>query len=813
MAKLRAYKAKRRFTETTEPEGKVESTATGSLFVVHKHHARRMHYDLRLEFEGTLKCWAVPEGPCLDTKVRRLAVQTEDHPVSYATFEGRIPEGNYGAGGTIVWDKGDWATAQDFNEGLARGEIKFRLHGEKLRGGWALVRLADSPKNWLLIKERDAEARPLADYDVLKEAPRSVLSGLLVEDFDAPAEASVKRKAGSPARLKGAIKAALPDLVAPQLPTLVASVPAGEDWLHEIKYDGYRTLARIDGGTVRLITRNGHDWTKRYGVLADAFKALLCKSALIDGEIVVQDAKGASKIGLLEDALSHGRSHEFTFFAFDLIYLDGYDLSAVPLHERKAALKALIGPHLHAHSAIQYSDHIEGEGAALFANASRIGLEGIVSKKRNAKYTPGRSASWLKIKHQEVGSFAVIGFTTSGPKHVAALVLAERGPALRYCGKVGSGFSDRASQEVFARLSPAAIDRPAVEVPRMPDTVWIDPDRFDAEVIYRDVTPSGALRHATFAGLSEHRGAIMKPKLVKDSDLAAIHLTNPEREMFEGSGATKLDIALYYARVADWMLPDLFNRPVSLIRCPTGKLGDCFYQRHAFAGLPPGVSTIDLKEEEGRNAYVYIKDARGFLALSQFGVVEFHPWACRVDEPDKPDRLIIDLDPAPDVAWPQVLRAAEVVRERANGLGLVPFARTTGGKGMHVVVPLVRGHSWAMHKSFSQGIAKALAKENPRLFTASPVKSDRKGRIFLDYGRNFRGSTAVASFSLRARVALTVATPVAWEELSGIVGPEAFDRKSVPARLARLSKDPWADFDGAAAAITQKARRDIGLKD
>ncbi|MFO1186115.1 MAG: DNA ligase D [Alphaproteobacteria bacterium] len=583
--------------------------------------------------------------------------------------------------------------------------------------------------------------------------------------------------------------------------------------MHEIKYDGYRTLARIDGRDIRLITRNGHDWTKRYGALADAFKELSCKTALIDGEVVVQDAKGASKINLLESALSEGRSHDFTFFAFDLLHLDGYDLSAVPLEARKKTLKALIDPHVHARSAIQYSDHMEGDGAALFARACRIGLEGVVSKKRNARYSPGRSTSWVKIKRQHVGSFAVVGFTTNAPRHIAALVLAERGTALRYCGKVGSGFSEAAARDLYAQLSKVAVARPSIVVPDMPGAIWIDPGRFDAEVTYRDVTPTGALRHASYISLSQHKGAVMKRRLLKDSDLAAIHLTNPDREMFEGSGATKLDIALYYARVADWMLPDLFNRPVSLIRCPTGKLEDCFYQRHAFAGLPPGVATIDIKEEEGRNAYVYIKDAKGFLGLSQFGVVEFHPWACRIDEPEKPDRLIIDLDPAPDVPWAHVLRGAEIVRERVNALGLSPFVRTTGGKGIHVVVPLVRRHAWAAHKSFSQGVARALARDEPRLFTASPVKADRKGRIFLDYGRNFRGSTAVASFSLRARAALTVATPVAWEELSGIVGPEAFDRRTVPERLAQLTKDPWADFDTAAAAITQKARRDVGLKE
>ncbi|MBL8550301.1 MAG: DNA ligase D [Hyphomonadaceae bacterium] len=836
MPKLDTYKAKRRFGVTPEPEG-AEPVGPGAdpVFVIQKHAARRLHYDLRLEIGGALRSWAVPEGPCLDTKIRRLAVQTEDHPMEYGGFEGRIPSGEYGAGGVIVWDRGTYVTLEpDVEKALAKGELKFRLVGEKLRGGWTLVRLKEkdapkdgksSGKNWLFIKERDDEARPLAEYDVLKEAPDSVISGLSVEDLKqlvAP-EAPKAIARPNPARIKGAVKAPMPKLVSPQLASTIEAPPEGEGWLHEIKYDGYRTIVRIETGPksereVKLFTRNQHDWTHRYRALAEAFAKLDATSAIIDGEAAVQDARGVTNIALLESALSESRGHDVTYFAFDLLYLDGYDLSAAKLIDRKRALAGLLAPLIAPNAHIQLSEHIQSDGAAFFAHANRMGLEGIISKRADAPYVQARTKSWVKVKRAYVGDFIVIGYTRSAAMPIAALIIAEEvDGVLTYVGRVT--FNEAVAKEwpkqILAQPTLEASVAPIPKTAPKPNGVTIFTQPFAvARIAFNSRADDGAPRQPVLLGLQRYvkPQAQKKRKLVTDRDLAAIRLTNPEREMFEGSGVTKLDLAIYYARVGDWMLPELLRRPVSLIRCPTGALKDCFYQRHAFHGLPPGIGTIDLSDEEGRGAFIYVENAQGFLALSQFGAVEFHPWGCRIDDPEHPDRLVIDMDPDPTVAWPEVKSAAELLRARLQDLGFEPFLRTTGGKGLHLVMALTKSHDWAMLKGFAEAFARAAAKDAPNVFTASPVKEHRKRKIYLDYVRNARGASAVASYSLRANTDFTVAAPIAWEELRNLQSPREFDRKSVPQRLSRLGKDPWEELESSAAAISLKARRAVGLK-
>ncbi len=812
-ANLNTYRAKRRFAETPEPAGGAGGS-DAPLYVIQKHHARRMHYDLRLEMGGTLKSWAVPEGPSLDPKVRRFAKLVEDHPIEYGGFEGRIPAGNYGAGTVIIWDHGTYVTLDDPEALLAKGEIKFRLAGEKLTGGWMLKRLPDDPTNWLLIKERDPSARPMAEYDVLEEAPNSVVTGRPVDE-EPVVRAAVRRKAA--AKIAGAVARPMPAKWKPQLATPAEAAPKGKGWLHEIKYDGYRTLVFFDGGQVRLITRNGHDWTNRYTALAKAFAKLPCKTAILDGEVAVQDPRGVTSLDLLEEALSEGASHAMTYFAFDLCYLDGYDLSAARLADRKAALHGLIDPLIDERSPVQFSEHIEGDGDALFAQASRLGLEGIVSKKADARYVQARAASWVKVKRVDVDTFVIIGYLSNMPRSASSLILAEeRDGELVYACRVGSGIGDAKARELFAALSKAERDAPVIAVPRTPGAHWVEPN-WTIELGYRSRSTGGAPRAPVLLSWAPRKAAArptkaLKPRLVGDRELAAVQLTNPEREIFAGSGVTKLDLAIYYARVGDWLLPEMLRRPVTIFRCPSGDLKDCFYQRHAFAGLPRGVETVHLKDEEGRAAFISVTAPEGYLGLTQFGAIEFHLWGCHIDDPEHPDRIVIDLDPDEMLPWARVCDAAEMLRERLEDLGFRVFLRTTGGKGLHLVVALAGGHDWPLVKGFAEAFARAAASDAPNLFTAVASKERRKGRIYIDYLRNGRGASAIASYSLRARPGFPAATPIAWEELRKLSGGNAFNRLNLPRRLETLAADPWDELVSSAVKITPKMRNAIGMK-
>ncbi len=593
-------------------------------------------------------------------------------------------------------------------------------------------------------------------------------------------------------------------------------MPQGPGWIHEIKYDGYRTLVFFDRGKVRLITRNSHDWTKRYDALAKAFARLPCETAILDGEVVVQDPRGVTSLNLLEEALSEGKSHAMTYFAFDLCYLDGHDLSAVPLLERKRALAGLLDPLIDSRSPIQLSDHIDGDGNALFAQASRMGLEGIVSKRDDSRYVQRRSPEWVKIKRTEIGTFVVVGYIANAPNCVTSLLVAEeRDGELVYACRAGSGISETKGRELFALLSKAQRKSPAVPVPRTPGAHFIEPD-WTAEIGFASRSSQHSPRQPVFFSLAERMQrkttASLKPRLVGDRELAAVHLTNPQREMFAGSGVTKLDLALYYARVGDWLLPELLRRPVSLLRCPTGAMADCFFQRHSFAGLPDGVETVDLSDEEGRAAFITITKAKGYLALTQFGAVEFHAWGCHVDDPEHPDRLVIDLDPDEGLTWTRVCDAAEILRGRLEGMGLRTFLRTTGGKGLHLVMALAPGQGWPLVKGFAEAFARAVAADMPKLFTAVSSKEKRRDRIYVDYLRNARGASAIASYSLRARPGFPVAVPIAWKELRGLSGGNAFTHVNVLKRLETLVADPWDALESTGVEITQTMRRDVGMK-
>ena len=801
--RLDAYRGKRDFARTSEPHG-AEGGAGGARFVVHKHHATADHYDLRLELGGVLKSWAVPKGPSLDPAEKRLAVETEDHPLEYADFEGVIPAGEYGGGPMIVWDRGVWAPMGDPEADLAAGAFKFRLAGEKLGGGWMLARLkpkqGEAKRNWLLFKERDQAAAP--GGDILAARPESVASGRRIEDLVAPAPAPARaprRPRLRPGWLPGAVEAAGPVRVAPQLASPAAAPPGGAGWLHEIKLDGYRTLALVEGGAARLITRGGLDWSARYGDLAGAVAALPCRAAAIDGEIVALDAGGVSRFELLQAALSRGATTELTFFAFDLLHLDGWDLTAAPLARRKALLAALLAGAT-GRSAAQLSDHVDGDGAAFFARVGEMGLEGVVSKRADARYEAGRSRSWLKAKAPRTGDFVVAGYVASpAAGGLGALALAERDAAgdLVYRGKVGTGFDAAAMGDLLARLE--GLEGGAAPLDGAPKDVILVRPVLTARVRYANVTGDGMLRHAVFLGLREvalaASDAAPRRRLISEADLASVTITNPTRRLFGRSGATKLDVAVYYAAVGDFMLPHLIGRPVSLLRCPSGNPKDCFFQRHAFAGMPDSLARFDVTDSEGETkTYIGVDDARAYLALAQFGVVELHAWGARRDALERPDRVVFDLDPGEGVGWREVVEAAQHVRGALEAAGLVPFVKTSGGKGAHVVVPVTRKLDWKQVHAASRALAEAVARDQPEAFTTTMGPANRVGKIFIDFHRNTRSATAVAPYSLRARPQVPASAPLRWEDFAAIDAPADLNYSSLPG-LVEASGDPWADID------------------
>ncbi|PWJ94729.1 ATP-dependent DNA ligase LigD phosphoesterase module /ATP-dependent DNA ligase LigD polymerase module [Mesorhizobium loti] len=815
--KLKAYRAKREFSKTPEPAGGLIA-GDGNRFVVHKHHATADHYDLRLQVGDVLKSWAVPRGPSLNPADKRLAVQTEDHPLEYIDFEGVIPEGEYGGGPMIVWDTGTWAPMDDVEKSFKTGAFKFRLAGDKLNGGWMLTRLKPKPgedenkKNWLLFKERDLAADTA--LDILEARPESVKSGLRIEELVAPAKPAAKPapRQGSlkPGTLPGAFKAPALSRIEPQLATQVPKPPDGEDtkggtgevWLHEIKFDGYRTMAHLTEGVVKLITRGGIDWTKRYGDLPHAFAKLPCRDAIIDGEIVVLDAKGISRFALLQDALAEGAGSRLHFYAFDLLYLDGWDLTKAPLIRRKALLAQMLSG-LGANSAIQFSDHVEGSGQGLYDQASELGLEGVVSKRATATYQSGRTKSWTKTKALQSGVFVIAGYTTSdAAEGLAALGLAEfEDGELHYRGKVGTGFDSETAAELLARLESLTSGASAPEgAPReiMREMNWVKP-LLSARIHYANRTSDNALRHAVFRGLRDvglsTPVSSTRKRLISEADLATIWVTNPTRRLFGKTGPTKLDIAVYYALVGDFMLPHILGRPVSLVRCPTGLPKDCFFQRHAFTGMPPSVVTFEATNSEGETkSYLSVEGAKGYLALAQFGVVEFHTWGTHRTSLDRPDQIVFDLDPGEGITWREVVEAAVHIKGELEGLGLVPFAKTSGGSGIHITVPVTCKQNWKKLHQATSAISTHLTATAPDTFTTTMGKDNRKKRIFIDYHRNARGHTSAAPYSLRARTNLPASTPVSWSDLESIDAPQDLNYSSLPGLLA-TSGDPWAEIE------------------
>ena len=840
---LEDYRRKRRFSRTPEPEGKVRKQAAHALsFVVQKHAARRLHYDFRLELDGVLKSWAVPKGPSLDPADKRLAVAVEDHPIEYGGFEGTIPEGEYGGGTVMVWDRGTWEPEGDAAAALAKGNLKFNLDGQRLKGKWALVRMAGARnadgKNWLLIKERDPVARPGAGGELVERFQRSALSRRTMDGIakakdhvwhsnkpaDGPAARTRRlkehvRRARTPAagQIEGARRARLPAVPKAELATLADVPPEGTGWLHEIKYDGYRMLARIERGKVTMFSRNGIDWSGRFPEIEEALAALPVQDAVLDGEVVHLLPSGLSSFSALKDDLSAKRTAHLVYYLFDLPHLDGHALDRAPLLARKEALAALLDDS--GEGPVRFSGHVVGDGAKFFDTAGKHGLEGIISKRADAPYRAERTRDWLKIKCLKSDEFLVLGWTDPEGKRkgFGALLLGYRKKgALQFAGAVGTGFTARTLDTIGKALRPLARKSApsaaiAAEAPR--GAHWVRPELV-AQVRYTEWTDDGRLRHPSFHGLREDKApdeVVVDPPAPRAPDPppapaarparaaaaaapGGVRLTHPEKLLYPADGITKRGLADYYAAVAEHMLPHVRGRPLTLLRCPDGQQGHCFYQKHPGEGAPPELGRIEIEEKSGTTTYLIADDLAGLVALVQMGVLEVHLWGSTRRALEKPDRVILDLDPDEGLAWERVIEGALALRKLLAEMGLETFVKGTGGKGLHVVLPLKPHYGWDEIKAFSHAVAGELVRRHPDYYTGALPKKARRGKIFVDYLRNQRGATAIAPFSARARPGAPVAAPLTWAEVEKGVRSDAFTVATMPERLRRLRSDPWANL-------------------
>ena len=822
---IATYRARRDFTVSAEPAPAEAAPAGASapIFVVQKHDATRLHWDFRLEHGGVLWSWAVPRGPSLDPHDKRLAVHVEDHPIPYADFQGTIPEGQYGAGTVETWDRGTWrALGDDPAADLARGELKFELDGGRLHGRFVLIRMKPRPRehaeNWLLIKEHDQHEREGVDAAALEAAVPP----------PAPPKRSKAERETPP--VPGAVRGKLPKQQAPQLAELVDDAPSGDVWISEVKFDGYRVLAFVAAGAVRLVTRNGHDWTAKLPALAAHIAALGITDALLDGEMVALDAQGVSSFGRLQDALSRQRDDGLTYYVFDLLHLDGWDLRRCRLLDRKAALRALPG----WTGQVRYSDHLEGRATALHRQACDRHLEGIICKRGDAPYRAGRGRDWRKVKCQGREEFVVVGWTAPsgsrtglGALHVG---FHDEDGTLRYAGAVGTGFSERELKSLREQLDALAAERPA-GLETGPEPIdrhvhWVRPELV-AEVQYLNWTESGRLRHAAYLGLrldkpaeqvvrpppdvlaapppakppSTARITVARAPSKPESAAEGVRLSHPDRALWPG--VTKADLAAYWQTVAPHALPEIAHRPLALVRCPDGVGGEHFFQKHPSQGFPP---QLHAGEADGA-PYLALDDAAGLVAATQMSALELHAWGATLADPLHPDRLVFDLDPGEGIGIAELVPAALEVRDRLKKLGLESFCRTSGGKGLHVVASLRPGADWERTRAWCRAFAELMAADSPDRYVAAVKKSIRGGRILVDWLRNGLGSTAIASFSPRARPGAGVATRLAWREVTPKLDVAAHTLLTVPARLQRQRADPWADFAAAAAPLPQPDRK------
>ncbi|MFC5481099.1 DNA ligase D [Massilia suwonensis] len=873
--KLALYKSKRDFSITSEPAEGGTPAKDALTFVIQKHWASRLHYDFRIELDGTMKSWAVPKGPSYDTHDKRMAVHVEDHPISYSDFEGTIPEKQYGAGKVIVWDKGTWEPEGNPHEGYRKGNLKFRLHGHKMHGNWVLVRMKgrgdEKQEPWLLIKEKDDYARPAEEFSVVDEMPDSV-KALPMPGTSEKVPAKVKEKApatktaakGKPAAKtarttkakadtaaakaadkardaslpEGVVGAQLPKEFAPELATLVDAPPANpEEWVFEVKFDGYRMLTRIENGEVRLITRNNNDWTDKLGPLQKELERMGLPDGWYDGEIVVHDANGRPNFGLLQLAFDGSNRAEIMYFIFDAPYLGGYDLRKVALVERRALLEGALKQAKQS-KLVRFSDEFGDDPEGLVAAACKIGLEGVIGKRRDSHYVSRRSPDWIKLKCGLRQEFVIVGYTDpkGSRKGVGSLLLAthDKEGVLRYAGNVGSGFNAESLRDVTAKLK--ALDTDVSPFP--PRTVpgrkhhWVKPELI-AEVSFSEWTEAGAVRHPVFQGLRSDKPAAgitrELPVHVKDIEMndedapqneppgmvegklpATLKITNGDRVVDEKSGATKMDVIRYYALVGKLMMEHLKARPVSLVRAPSGIKGDLVFQKHADIKKLPGMKNMDQALDPEHPPMLEVGNIAGILSAAQWNALEFHTQNATSKAYDTPDRMVFDLDPGEGVEWPAMQEAGQVMRAFLEELGLSPFLKTSGGKGLHVVVPVKGGKDWDTVKGFSQAIVQHLAKTLPDRFSAKSGAKNRVGKIFIDYLRNGQGATTVCAWSARARPGLGISVPLAWDELKTLKSSDQWNVLNAHTRLD-TGNDPWEGYAKAAKTLTA-AMKQLGYK-
>lgn len=818
-APLARYWSKRDFSVTGEPRGDVGHSGAELAYVIQKHHASRLHYDLRLELDGVMLSWAVPKGPSFDPTDRRMAIHVEDHPLSYNRFEGTIPRGQYGAGTVIVWDEGTWEPAADPHEGLKDGKLVFTLHGHKLHGLWELVRIAkpgERQEAWLLFKKRDRFARPRSEYDVVSALPDSVIARPLKA---APAGTD------GPA---GAVKAPLPATLAPQLASLASAAPDSAAWSWEIKLDGYRLMARIDGADVRLITRGGHDWSDRMPALVQALRGLGLHSAWLDGEIVVIGSNGLPEFHALQNAFDRARTETIDYFVFDLPYLEGHDLRAVPLVQRRQLLKQLIEQHPQEY--LRYSADFDADAGAILESARRMGLEGVIAKRKDAPYESRRTGTWLKLKNKLRQEFVVAGYTdrASGEAEVGSLLLGVHDDEGRlvYVGNVGTGWDARTAAALKQRLRRIEVDASPFGAQPLRQHRWAVRDpaarhyvepTLVAEVEFSDWTPDAQVRHAKYLGLRSDKEArsvkrettVMPegPALVRagGSVVGGIKVSHPERVIDAATGITKLELVRYYESVADWMLPHLKGRPCSLVRGPEGVGGELFFQKHVEPQQIPEVRQLDAALWPGHAPLLEVATKKALIAAAQMNTIEFHTWNARAVRIDRPDRMVFDLDPGEGERWERMQEAATLVRGLLQELGLQSWLKTSGGKGLHVVVPIAPvapRDDWDTVKGFAQAVVQHLAQVIPQRFSARMGAAQRVGRIFVDYLRNNHGATTVAAFSARARPGLGVSMPVAWDDLSALKRGDQWNVRSAREHLSFQAADPWQDYGRCRQTLT-----------
>ncbi len=806
---LAEYNRKRDFKKTNEPAGGKLKTA-GGMFVVQKHAATRLHYDFRLEHDGVLLSWAVPQGPSYDPKVKRLAVRTENHPLEYGSFEGVIPKGEYGAGAVIIWDTGKVKWVADPDETLKKGELKFILDGERLKGEFHLVKIkpreGERGDPWLLFKSKDAFA---GAEDPTSRHVTSIVSGRTIEEVRANAGSRVWTRKGE--QKPRAAKPPKWEFVEPALATRADKAPRGDDWIHEIKYDGYRLLASVSGEAVRLYTRNGLDWTGRFQTVADALAKLALKDVMLDGEVAIANQHGRTDFASLQRSLDKGVAKGVSYFVFDVLFEGAKDLRKLPLIARKARLQKVLAK---AKAPVRVSPYFEGDGPAVLEAFREQGLEGAVSKKAESPYRGGRTRNWLKIKLVQEQEFIIVGYQPSlKGRAFASLMLAERdGDELVYRGNVGTGFNDKTLVSLAAQLQQLARAKPALKVPRESarGAKWVEP-KLVAQVKYGELTPDGLVRHGVFLGLRGDKAAKdVRTETAAPAMTTRVRLSNPGKVLYPEAGITKAEVAAYLDMASDRIGPHLYGRPLSIVRAPEGVAKQTFFQKHAMKGMPKEIGLVPIVESDGEKTdYLTVSDATGLVSCAQISALEFHLWGSRNDDLEHPDRMVFDLDPDETLDFQVVKRAAFDIKALLDSAELPSFAMLTGGKGIHIVLHLKRKHTWETVKGFSGEVAETIAALDPKRFVATMSKSKRKGRIFVDYFRNHRGSTAISPYSPRARDMATIATPVGWSELKTMPSAGAFTLKDMAARLAE--PDPWADYAQSAVAITKTTRSKLGL--